>query len=511
MAYLIGFRAKKSSQADEKNIVDLVIKSYLNRTQYGEFSTTEEVDGAIDMLKKLPQTLDVQEKIADMENTKLKISAKLNDMLMDKSVFETDLREAANQVAQNNLQNPKALIGSLAAIYGDAVERYENDIYSNIFQRYGSTEKIPADVMNYRKTLEDKAKMYASVFNSYNFVDERTGEVGMLNPDAFGVVIDTNPATGKISSIDIMPSNEINNDQYMRTDTPLNMINGMPNKKLPVYLRTFDGGMSEFGKPIRSAVLGGLVYSGVNTKNKADDAGSLGVGMLQVQKDGEGFLKNIGRALVPKWFGMEENLFGRSQDDVVSSIKQNGIDLKQFSYDSADIPNGSVLRMGNRVFYSTKNDNEIFEIKGSDDGEKMNNLNKIITENGDDPNIVGMPYFIDRNYLIAPDGSSRIKATVDSNYFSPEAKAVGGSAGGGGGTNPFLSNSLKMDVASGQAEAPLQQSSFFNQPNEQSTPSSVSSKNTPTKISSAKESVAGKPSAPNIIEKGKSFFKNRIA
>lgn len=492
MARLIGFRQAKTA-TNEKNIVDLVVKSYLNRTQYGEFNTTEEVDGAINALKTLPQTLDVQERIADLENTKLKIGAKLNDLLMEKNVFESDLNEALTEATRANLQNPKQMIGSYAAILGDAFERYESDIYNNVFKRYGTIDKVPAEVIDYRKQLQDKTKLYTSVFNAYNFVDPDTNEVGLLNPDAFAVQVDTNPATGKITRMELVPSGEVNREIYMRSDTPLQMIEGMPSKKLPIYLRTFDGGMSEFNKPVRSAVLGGFVYSGVDTAGKKDDVGTLGIGELKVQKEGEGFFKGLGRALTPKWFGWEENVFGRAQKDVADNLRNDGVLLKNFQFDSADIPNGAVLRMGSRIFYSTDQNNEVLEISGKTEDAKLKNLERYLQGVGKDPKIAGMPYFVDRSFLSAPDGSSRVKGKIDENYFAPPSPS----------TPPVVGASTVAPLPPPQEEAP--QESFFS-----GRPGFETKTSTPATLVTPKESLGGVPSIPDIIEKGKSFFRSRL-
>ena len=493
MARLIGFRqAKQATAASEKNIVDLVVKSYLNRTQYGEFNTVEEVDGAINALKGLPQTLDVQERIADLENTKLKISAKLNDLLMEKNIFDSDLNEALTEATRANFQNPKQMIGSYAAILGDAFERYDTDIYNNVFKRYGTIDKVPAEVIDYRKKLEDKAKLYMNVFNSYNFVDPDTNEVGLLEPDAFAVVVDTNPASGKITRMELVPSGEVNRDIYMRTDTPLQVMEGMLSKKLPIYLRTFDGGISEFGKPVRSSVLGGFVYSGVDTAAKKDDVGTLGVGELKVQKEGEGFFKGLGRALVPKWFGWEENVFGRAQKDVAQNLRDDGVLLKNFQFDSADIPNGAVLRMGSRIFYSTDQNNEVLEISGKNEEAKLKNLKKYLQGVGKDPKIANMPYFVDRSFLVAPDGSSRVKGTIDENYFAPVSPS----------TQSVVGASTVAPILTPQE---IPQDTFFS-----SRQQSFETKTSTPAVMPAKESSGGFPSIPDIIEKGKSFFRNKL-
>jgi len=482
MAKLIGFRKTKS---EATNILDVVEKSYLNRTQYGEFNTVEEVDGLVNVLKGLPQTLDVQERIAGLENKKLQISAKLGDLLMEKGVFDTDLNEALTNATKNNLSNPKQIIGSYAAIYGDAAERYETEVFSKIFKRYGTANTIPQEVLDYRKQLNDKAKLYGSVFNSYNFIDPDTNEIGMLNPEGFGIVVDTNPATGRISRMELVPSGEIKRDAYMRTDTPLQMIPGAPAKKIPTWIRTFDGGMSDFGKPIRSAVLGEFIYSGVDTAGKKDDLGGLVLGQLKIQKEEEGILRRLGRIPVPKWFGWEERMFGREPELTVDTMRNDGVNLKNFQFDSTDVPDGSVLQMGGRLFYSTDKKDEVFEIGGKDKNET---LRRYLQSVGKDPNSANVPYFVDRNYFAAPDGSSRIKGTIDDKFFNPPAPSI-----------PPAIESPRAPVEISPEPVVEEPAGFFAQ--------RTNRLNVPEE---SRETIGGLPSASDIVEKGKSFFRKFV-
>src|SRR3990167_4406393 len=479
MARLLGFQ--KTAAGDSAKVISLIEKSYLNQTTGGEFNTSEDVQGLIDIFSKLPQSTEVQLKVADLTNKKLQIEGKLNDILSQKNVFEMDLQKGLDNAAKNSLKNMRSLIGAYASIYGDAADRYDNEVLSDIAKRYGTTGTIPDETLKYRDTLNEKAKFYAELFNSYNTVDEKTGELGALDTSGIAVQIDTNPKNGSVNRIEIVPSGQVDPKTYMRTDVGLNVMDDLPNKKLPVYLRTNDVGVTADGKAIRGSNLGGITYE--EQISQTDGGGSRSAGFLTPKKESVGFFSKI-------------NFFSDTQEELknnsINSIKANGLRFSSsaYNYDSQDIPNDNILKMGNRLFYSTSKDNQILEIAGKDSGEKIDNLNKYLTSIGKDPNKMS-PYFITRDYLTAPDGSSRVQGNVDANYFSPQSSPSQPTS--------FDTSSSPPTIPTDEGTPPA--TSFFgdalrvNRQNKPDTPSL--------------ESGSGMFSS-NLIEQGKSFFRNRI-
>lgn len=491
MAKLLGFQKTKSEDNSDK-ILNLVTSSYLNRTKGGEFNTVEEVDGLLDTLKGMPQTLPVQQKIADLTNKKLQIAGKLEDILSQKNVFDMDLQQGLDTAAKNNFKDMKGLIGSYAAIYGDAADRYDQDVFSKVSEKYGTTGSIPDDTLKYRKELQDKAKFYASLFNAYNVKDPKTGEVGHLNADAYAVQLDTNPTNGSVTHLEIVPSGSVDDKNYLRTEVGVNVVDGLPNKKLPIYLRTFDGGLTSDGKTIRSAQLGNITYDSVPTQKKDEDIGGAGIGILKPQKEKAGFWNTV-------------NIFNDSPEEKlnnsIDSIKKNGISLSSgaYKYDSNDVPNDAVLRMGNRTFYSTGKDGEVLEIKGANSQEKNDNLNKYLTGIGKDP-AKQLPYFVTRDYLVAPDGSSRVKGSVDANYFAPPVPPAPSSTFNTSSPQSSLPPAPSNIDSTGTAlQAPEGMGFFSNRVNRESPPKTGT------------ESASGKVSISDVIEKGKSFFRSKVA
>lgn len=465
MALLRGFQKTKTSEGDSTKVLDLLEKSYLNRTEGGEFNTVEDAQGLIDMYKKLPQSVNVQSRIADLENTKLKLGAKLTDVLSQKDVFDTQVQEGLDGAAKNNFKNMKSLIGSYAAIYADADARYDEEVMAKIFQRYGTTGNIPTGVLDYRKTLQEKAKFYAQLFNSYNVQDPVTGEVGMLNPEGIAVQIDTNPTNGAVQHIDIVPSGQIDDKNYIRTESNVNVISDRPNKRLPTYLRVNNVGVTADGKPIRGGMLGNVSYQeGVS---KSDTGANSFTGVLSPVREKAGFWGTL-------------NVFSDNPAEKlngsIDSMKENGINFASdaYRYDSQSVPNDSVLQMGSRLFYSTGAGDTILEITGKDFDEKAANLTKYMTGIGKDPTKI-LPYKVTKDYLVNPEGKSRVQGKVDADYFN----------------QPPVQSQSAVPAAQAGGSPDFSTSSFFGAKNTQTRPS---------------EPVVS-DSAPDIVDQGNSFFR----
>lgn len=495
MARLLGFsKTKAEGAASSDQMIRILEKTYLARTATGQYQTTQDVEGLIGTLKGMAQTPDVMEKIADLEDKKLQIQTKLGDILASKNVFDTDLQAGLDGAAKANFKNMKSLIGSYAAIYGDAADRYDSEVMGQVAQRYGTTDSIPQENLDYRKTLAEKAKFYAQLFNSYNVRDEKTGEIGLLDPSGIAVKVDTNPVNGSVQHIEIIPSGQVDGKNYMRTEVGVNVVDGLPNKKLPIYLRVNDVGTTADGKTIRGSTLGNIQYQEKINDKASGATGSAGV--LVPHQEHVGFFSKL-------------NFFSDTPAEKlnksIDSVTKNGVSFSNdsYKYDSNDIPNETVLKMGTRVFYSTGKDGQILEITGKDGAEKQDNLNKYLTGIGKDPNKI-LPYFITKDYLTAPDGNSRVQGKVDANYFN--APTIPGA--------PTSFNAPKPSPLGfgGSLQPAALTDSFFSKPGmgTQTTTPSIAV-NRPNKPDAAPVGSEKKISIGDLVEKGKSFFRNRIA
>lgn len=475
--YLTGFITKPKAGSDAQTL-DLLRKSQLSQTQTGEWSNVTDLDAYIAKLQKLPQTAKVQEEILDMQNKRLQVANKQSDLLASKGIYEQMVQDATTNAVKNNFNNPQQLLGALAAINADAADNYDQHVTNKIFQQYGSTSSIPDDILKYRTDLNDKAKTYADMFNAYNFVDQKTGEAGALDNKAYAVLMTTNPATGKVLNVDFVRSDKVP-DGFMRTDVNFGMGEGA--KKLPTYLKSYDIGVTEQGTKIQGARLGDFSFAGTTEAVKKGDDESIGKNILKIQKQSDNIFTRLARIFLP--VSAEYKYLGRSAERDYEQAKSKGITTSNFSFDSTNIPDNSLVQIGSKLYYQAT-DGGLQEISGKDATERQSNLDNYL--NGIKQTPVGR-FFADKNYLLNSDGSSRIKGTIDQNVFTPAATT----------TTP-KTISYAPEITQAQALKQEMGSSFF------------ASKNKLTAPKTAKESSGGKSFVGDIIEKGKSFFRNKF-
>lgn len=508
---LVGFYTPKKSGASDSDLVNLVVSSALAGTKYGEFNTPEEVDSALVRLKALPTSVESEVKINEMEAKKTQLETKRTDVMNDKNVFDTQLQDAKIAIAKNNLANPRAVIGNFAALYADAYDKYQTDVMAKIYERYGTTGDIPAEVTAYLGDLKAKAAQYAALMNSYNPAigyDPADGKVGPKDPGAIAFKIDTNPATGNMVNIDIVTTDGIDSKNYMRTDTNLNM-GGNGFKQLPVYLRTYDQAADKEGNVIKAAVLGGLKYEGTTSKQTDDD--SFSQSELKLVSGSESLIRNIRRVFMSD--AKEKEKFGSDvrPGKMANRIKEDGLDFSQnFKFDSNDVPADSLVRVGNRYFYSNPA-GKLDEISGKTIEEKMKNFNGYMKSLGKDPSQYAVPYYATKDALYNADGTLRTGSTITDKGVgvgSLPSSSVSGIPNGGKPqvTSLGYGNSQTSDSAltpsigpssiPGNAE-PAPVASFFG------------NKNTPNKPDApAPVTQGGKTSFNDLVDKGKSFFRS---
>lgn len=476
--YLTGFiQRPKAGGTSSAQALDLIRKSHLSQTQGGEFANVAEIDSYIEKLKKMNQSdPKVQEEILDMENKKLQFQANQQDLISTKGVYETILQKAVSNAIKNNFNNPKDVLASLAAIYGDASANYSEQVLSKVFDKYGTTKEVPAEMLNFSKELEAKGKTYADLFNSYNFQDPQTGEIGALDPNGFAVLIDSNPATGKVISMDFVPTDKLP-DGYLRADVPLNMGEGA--KKLPTYLKSYDVGVTEAGTKIKGARLGNFEFAGTTEAKKKEDDKRIGNGILKAQKPEESVWKSLARVFLP--VSLEYKWLGRSVERDYDTFKKSGVNpANGFEFDSTDLPGNSLVQVGSKTYYQDDNGG-LMELAGSGDEAKQN-LDTYLSGLGKQP--VGR-FFADKNYLVDPQGASKVKGMIDKNVFSPEMSKT--------------SAPISFAPPAPDTRMVSKTSFFANQVNRPTTPPPP------------RETVKGKGIIGEIIDKGKSFFRDKFS
>lgn len=511
---LVGFYSPKSAGVSDSDMVSLVVSSALAGTRYGDFNTPEEVDTAINKLKQLPDSVEAAVKINELSAKKTQLDTKRADIMNDKNVFDTQLQDAKVAIAKNNLSNPRAIIGGYAALYADAYDKYQSQVMSKIYERYGTTGDIPADVTAYLTELQTKSNQYASLMNSYNPAlgfDKASGKIGPRDPDAIGFKVDTNPATGNIVSIDIVTTDQMDTKNYMRTDTSLNMGSDQY-KQLPVYLRTFDTGQDADGNTLKAAVIGGLKYEGTTTKQQAD--AGFTQNQLKLTSGSESVWRNIGRVFMSD--AKETEKFGSPvrPGKMADQIRSDGLDFsKNFKFDSSDVPTDSLVKVGSRLFYSNP-DGKLNEISGSTTEEKLKNFNGYMKALGKDPSTYALPYYATKDALYNADGTTRTGAAITDKGVgvgSLPAGAVSQIPNGGktqvtslGYGNSQNSGAIDPSIGLGgtpppptvATAAPQSMSAFFANKNKPDKP------NAPAPVTQG-----GFTDVNALIDRGRSFFK----
>ena len=413
MAKLLGFsKPKKESggKGSSDQMLRILEKTYLNRTPNGQFTNTREVDGFLDALKRVPQTPDVMEKVADLENKKLQFTSKQSDILNSKSLFEDNLNDALRVEAKNNYKDIPLLINAYLNVYAEAEDQIDQYINDNVTKKYGASTEIPQDIINLKKSIKEKAKKYSTL---NTFINIKGGEEN-INSAGLAIKMETNPISGSIVSVDVVSRTELSKD-YLGTDIKAKM----GNTSVPIYLNAQSGDNLGTGDVSKTARLGTMEFRGVQklsgTKIEKDatlsaEGSDLGVGILKAQNE---------------HVGMFSWLNGRNSDaekfnSGLDLARSEGIDFKDFKFDGNDIQSGSVVRKGNRLYFSNE-DGNLSEFEGGTYSEKQDNARNYLSQTGQDPDKVKTPKYADDTFFVASDGGSKIKNKIGANFFTPQA------------------------------------------------------------------------------------------
>lgn len=481
MARLLGFQKRSGTgEASSDQMIRILEKTYLNRTENGEFSNVAEIEGFIEALNKMPQTPDVMEKVADMENKRLQFGAKQNDIMNSKALFEDDLNDALRVEARNNYKDIGMLIGSYMNVYADAEEKIDQYIGDNVYKRYGSSAQVPQELIDLKNRIKDKARYYSTL----TALTSSPEGMESLNTEQLAVQVQTNPLTGNIISVDVVPRGEVSKD-YMQTDIKAKLDGGAP-AAIPIYINAEADKVTGLGTATKFGRLGSMEFRGVDKLEGGEDeqkerkkelGDGHGIGQLKAQNDN-----------VSVWAWM--NPFYDSPEEIakkgLDSAREDGMTFNDFSFDGNDIPTKSLIRKGNRLYYQQEN-GDVSEFEGADYREKMENAKKYLGQIGVDPNKVNAPLYADDVFFVAPDGSSKIKEKIGSDYFTPALPSASS-------TSMFTPapNSPRMTVA--PESNPNLLSSFFGNKNRLDKPNTTVAASTPQ----------------NIVEKGKGFFRKAL-
>lgn len=476
---LRGFRYNPpgSDESRDKKVLDLLEKKYLNRTESGQFENISQIDDFLGVLNTLPQSLDVQEKTADLTNKRLQFSSRQDDILNSKALFEDDLNDKKRLVAAENYKDLPNLVAGYMNIYADAEEKLDNYIAKNVYEKYGANATIPNELIDMKNNIKDKARYYSTLqalaFNPETFAT--------VDTDALAVKLNTNPLTGKIIDIDVVPRNEIDVKKFMQTDIKAKVYDAANSPTLNYFINTGTGELLPNGKVAKTAKLGSIDFRGVGANISQGDAATMdeavGIGILKAQNRQSGAWDWI------KSFFTESP--EEVQDKAVDAAQDVGITLKDFSFDGNDIPNGRAVRKGNKLYYQTST-GDVVGFDGKSYEERKKNAEMYIKQEGGDPSVLQSPYYADDTYFVKPDGSSKVKGSIGPDYFKVRTQPT---------SLNLPASPQPLAVNSEQPSA----TSFFE-----------SRVNRPNKPNTVSASIGGQPSAPDIIDKGKGFFRNRV-
>lgn len=476
MAQLQGFQKRSGTgAASSDQMIRILEKTYLNRTEGGEFSNESEVQGLIDALGKMPQTPDVMEKVADLENKKLGMKSKFEDITNSKALFEDNLNDALRLEARNNYKDMGMLIGNYMNVYADAEERIDTYINDNVYKRYGSSATVPQELIDLKNSIKEKARYYSTLTA---LISTPEG-IGSLNAEGLAVQVQTNPLTGNIISLDVVPRGEVDAKSYMETDIKAK-IDGTQPLAVPIYVNASNDKVTPSGVQTKFGRLGSMEFRGADKltgskdeiKTQEKDLEGYGIGKLAAQNE------NVSMwAWLNPFYDSPEEKAKKGLD----SARTEGMTFNDFNFDGNDIPPKSMVRKGNRLYFQQEN-GDVSEFDGADYREKAENAKKYLTQVGLDPNKVGAPLYADDVYFVAPDGSSRIKEKIGADYFAPQLPPTQGAS--------VFTAPTSTSTASSTPENPNLLSSFFGNTNRPDMPNTQM-----------------KTTTPSFIDKAQSFFK----
>lgn len=478
MAKLLGFQKRSSGggAASSDQMIRILEKTYLNRTAGGEFSNEGEVQGLIDSLNKMPQTPDVMEKVADLENKKLGMKTRQNDILNSKALFEDNLNDALRVEARNNYKDLPMMIANYMNVYADAEEKIDQYIGDNVYKRYGASAQPPQELIDLKNRIKEKARYYSTL----TALMQTPEGMSALNTDQLAVQMKTNPLTGNIISVDVVPRSGVSNKEYMQTDIKAKLAGGVP-AAIPIYINAESDKTTGLGTQTKYGRLGSMEFRGVDKLEGGKEEQSLrqgelgdgyGVGQLKAQNENVGTLD---------WLNFFSDSPEERANKGLDTARTEGMLLNDFNFDGNDIPAKSVVRKGNRLYFQQEN-GDVSEFDGADYREKSENAKKYMTQMGLDPNKVGAPLYADDVYFVAPDGSSKIKEKIGADYFTPALPPTPSPAAF---QQPATSTRQTMAT-----ENPGLMDSFFSNTNRLNKP------NTQTQTTT-----------PSVIEQGKGFFR----
>lgn len=464
----------------------------LYMSSLGKNPSLGDLNAVQDKIRQLPSQ-EAQIAVVKLEAQKSDFAQKVS--LLQEGVNKTDssLKASLNQVAAQSFNNPYALSKNYAEQYGLAIEDIQNQTDALIAS--GDATKADIETLNKQKSeYMDKVKHYNDFASSYYNVNSK-GKIGPEDPTDYAYVAETNPATGKFSSVDIVRTADLKSG-YMLTDMPVQTLNGQ-GEGIKIAVPTHQIGVTADGKPKMGAQVGRITFSQVESPNKAGTGTVLSPDIRAVEGD-------------QGWFGEKKDAQGNPISQVNATIRdarQKGLQLgdsNHYGFDSSDPGAGTVTQVGSRMFYKTDK-GSIMEIQpdkaklASLGGSatlkdimesKRDVLANYLQNNGQDGQTIANT--LDRIHYQTPDFISQVDPN---NYINPDSFKIApppSAAPQQIGTPPVKQENWVAKSAGGLAETA---SKFFS--------GRAAAANKPDL---AAESSNGILNPPDILAKGAAFF-----
>jgi len=432
MATLLGIKKyipTSNISTDSIRQAENYIKTHTDET--GQVSDSQVYNNAISILAPLSDDLQVANKIADYKNKAAQLDTKVENAENDLNMFKYKLDASIMDVTKDSKGDAQSLVFSIANKYQIALDEFNDVILDKVLSSIPKGQKVPQTILDYKDELSGKVKTMTDLANSYLIQDPKTKLNGPTTPDAYGVLIKTNPQTGAIVNFDIQEVNSM--DKVAGGYTKTNARYG----RLPIYLNTYTD------KRMIKGNLGGIEF--VSAKEDVEVGGTTVGKNILMGKFGE----EAGGIGVGAWLSRMVGSIGEGTK-VGLKEQQQEFNLAAIPFDYYSIPANSVVKDGKGNYYWLDNGFKLYKAK---DRDILQRYLQSIGQGSYDVNnsFLAHPDFISQYYKVDKNGNENY---IDENSF----KSILNSAGQVNNINAYnpvnLSNIPSLSAKTGGMTTP---------------------------------------------------------
>lgn len=489
MPRLIGFLSGptrgrgggKSSAPSESKVLSLWENQAKNNTESGKWTDPKDIERFIAEKNLDNGPIEHQILAAKLRNTAISLEDRAQQVENARVKIMSDLKDELEQ-AQNSYHDD---LPTLMSEYSEIYDRYLGNAktYMDTVISKRNISIKPEDYIPLVDELEKKAMLY----NQADIAMRREDDPELAQESLAGkvVVMNTDPGTGTVSRMDVIDRKDLKGSGYIETEIPINV----GGKKIKAALNMEQTGIDGKGRPTYRTRLGnveleatlGKPATGEGTQD-AEEPAEFGIAKI-VRKD-DNFLPSV---------------FGSKYDDIVTNgITLGGESSPQFS--TSDFTPGRYLEREGEL-YQIGADNKLMRFAGKDFKEKVATAKAAAIKQGQDPKMVDLAVRPNATWLTAQKLSQDKIDEIDMNWPAPSA----------GSSLPPIESPSRAPAPQGEQYGPPVPQEFFAKRSQTPTPVPTNRVNTPDKPQAPKESSGGVSFVNDIVEKGKSFFRNLTA